>query len=340
VTCGLLRLLIHDPISLYAEIRSEKIALAHQWAGVVSVAAFGTSHVDCGFDPRSFDAILAPGTTHPISLNLGVSGGSQIEQTAVAREFERQIDNAKAATGDHVFFMEANGGVNFIPKFMTHPRSINIYDSTALRLALSFSDWRLGKLRALGRSLVAFADYGLNFMNVGMLSSEIFPAPMNSELIKTQTEEDRRGLTPPPPSPHDAKDTADIRALVASLRAPPTSSPAVITPGLCAEAKSLTRQGRNNDYQVVYFVTPKLTDLRAFDVYPESIRCGDHVIPIINVALPAAHPELYDISLWHDINHLNERGAGLYSTLLAQAYRAGLDKQSMGLRFGNSSVIH
>src|SRR5258708_8131213 len=59
--CCLLPLLIPAPINLYAEIRSEKIALAKQWAGIASVAAFCSSHVDCGFDPRSFDESLAPG---------------------------------------------------------------------------------------------------------------------------------------------------------------------------------------------------------------------------------------------------------------------------------------
>ena len=90
-TCCLLRLLIPAPINLYAEIRSEKIALAMQWAGIVSVAAFGSSHVDCGFDPRSFDGAILPVVGHPISLNLGIAGGSQVEQTAVAREYERIV---------------------------------------------------------------------------------------------------------------------------------------------------------------------------------------------------------------------------------------------------------
>ncbi len=331
VTCCLLRPLIHDPIGLYAEIRSEKIALARQWAGVASIAAFGSSHVDCGFDPRSFDAALAIPAAHAVSLNLGVAGGSQVEQTAVAREYQREVAAARAPSSDHILLMEANSGVNFTGKFMTHPRAINIYDANALRLALRFSDPRLGTMRALGRSFVAIGDYLLNFMNVGMLSSQIFPAQLNAELLDTQSAADRRGLSPPPPSPLDVRDTQDIHDLVKTLPRTPSASPAVLTPGLCSEATTLVQDAPRGgpSYRVVYFVTPKLTDLRAYDTYPEAINCGRLVIPIVDVALPTANPELYDISLWHDINHLNERGAGVYSRLLARALEHSLGRDSL-----------
>jgi hypothetical protein len=325
VTCCLVRPLIRDPIGLYAEIRSEKLALARQWAGVASIAAFGSSHVDCGFDPRAFDAAFSSPTKHPVSLNLGVAGGSQIEQTAVAREYERQVAASGAPATAHVLLLEANSGVNFTGKFMTHPRSINIYDANALRLALQFSDPKLGRVRALGRSLVAIGDYLLNFMNVGMLSSQIFPAQLNAALVGTQTTADRRGLSPPPPSPMDVRDTRDIHTLVESLPPKPSVSPAVLTPGLCAEARSLVQDAKGTQtYRIVYFVTPKLTDLRSYDTYPQTITCGGLVIPIIDVALPAENPGLYDISLWHDINHLNERGAGVYSKLLGRALKGAL----------------
>jgi hypothetical protein len=51
---------------------------------------------------------------------------------------------------------------------------------------------------------------------------------------------------------------------------------------------------------------------------------ADWSSPIIDVALPAENPGLYDISLWHDINHLNERGAGVYSKLLGRALKGAL----------------
>jgi hypothetical protein len=324
--CCLLRLLIPAPINLYAEIRSEKIALAMRWAGIVSVAAFGSSHVDCGFDPRSFDRAMLPAAGRPISLNLGVAGGSQVEQTAVALEFERIVATSPAKRNAHILLMEANSGANFPRQFITHPRSINIYDSNALRLALQFSDPKLGLVRAIGRSLVAMADYALNFMNVGMLSAQLFRPSLNAGLVKTQTEADRRGLSPPPPSPIDVKDTRDIYALMATLNSKPQSSPELITSGLCFEATSLLRDREGAArYTVIFFVTPKLSDLRSYQTYPNSVTCGRHFIPIVNVALPETYAEIYDPKLWHDINHLNERGAAVYSRLLANEVKRTID---------------
>ena len=325
----ILRVLIKDPINLYAEIRSEKLALATQWAPVATVAAFGTSHVDCGFDPRSFDASLASGSLRPVSLNLAVSGGSQIEQTAVAREFQRLVDQSSGHGAPHLLLMEANSGVNFIPKFMTHPRSINIYDGDALSLAFQFSDPKIGRIRALGRSMVAIADYALHFVNLGMLSSQIFRPSLNSALVKTETQADRRGLSPPPPSPNDAKDTREVDTLMGSLSGKSNGTPALITPGLCAEATRLRgTSAAAAMFRVMYIVTPKLTDLKHFETYPDTITCGPSTVPIINVALPESYPELYDPLLWHDVNHLNERGAGVFSTLLGRAVGRALDRIS------------
>jgi len=149
---------------------------------------------------------------------------------------------------------------------------------------------------------------------------------LNAALVKTQTEADRRGLSPPPPSPIDVKDTRDIYALMATLASKPRSSPALITSGLCSEAIDLLRDREGAPrYAVIFFVTPKLSDLQSYQTYPSAITCGRHAIPIINVALPEAYPELYDPKLWHDINHLNERGAAVYSRLLGSAVRHTVD---------------
>jgi hypothetical protein len=40
-------------LHLYAEVRSEKLAMLANWRGRASSAAFGSSHVDNGFD-RAF----------------------------------------------------------------------------------------------------------------------------------------------------------------------------------------------------------------------------------------------------------------------------------------------
>jgi hypothetical protein len=328
--CCLLRLLIPAPINLYAEIRSEKIALAKQWAGVVSVAAFGSSHVDCGFDPRSFDESLAPGSVRPISINLGVLGGMQIEQAAVAREYLRLSAASASSRDTHILLMEINTNVNFTNKVMTHPRSIYIYDLDAVRLAFRFSDPKLGAVRAVGRSAVALFGFALNSMNVSMLSDRMFEPPLNHAILDNQSVADRRGLSPPSEPPTD-EENRDLHALMAGLKSSPTGFAAELTTGgLCMEATSLLPRGAApNGYHLIYIVTPKLSDLRSYNIYPDSISCGTLRVPIINVALPLAHPELYDPALWHDITHLTERGAGVYSGLLAQAVKQTLDTKTL-----------
>jgi hypothetical protein len=328
--CCLIRLLIPAPINLYAEIRSEKIALAKQWASVASVAAFGSSHVDCGFDPRSFDESLAPGSVRPISINLGVLGGIHIEQAAVAREYLRLAAASPSSRDTHILLMEINTNVNFNNRMMTHPRSIYIYDLDAVRLAFRFSDPKLGAVRAVGRSAVALFGFVLNFMNVGMLSDRMFEPPLNHAILDNQSVADRRGLSPPS-APPTAEENQNLHALMAGLKPSPTAVAAELTTvGLCSEATSLLpRVGTSNGYHLIYIVTPKLSDLRSYNTYPDTITCGTLRVPIINVALPLAHPELYDPALWHDITHLTERGAGVYSALLAQAVKQTLDTKTL-----------
>jgi len=331
VACLFLRLFIADPLSLYAEVRSEKLSIAKQWAGVASVAAFGSSHVDSGFDPRVFDRSISANAEQINSINLGISGGSQTEQAVVAREYERLVSRSDLTARPHMLLLEANAGANFGSDFVTHPRSINIYNLDTLRLALQFSDPRLGVRRLLGRSVTAAIAYGLNFMNTGMLSSAIFRPRLNEQIRQNQTVDNRRGLSPPLPTTNDVAYQRNLSAQVDSLRsAPPTASPALITSGLCAEAQGL-QIGTNSgpSYQVVYFVTPKLTDLQSYETYPDSIKCGEIEVPIVNVALPLVHPDLYVPSLWHDLAHLNERGAGVYTGLLAQALKSRLSPNTL-----------
>jgi hypothetical protein len=329
-TCFLVRTLIQAPISLYAEVRSEKLALAKQWAAKASIAAFGSSHVDCGFDPRNFDKSLSPTSSRPLSINLGVLGGVQIEDAAIAREYVRlSIASPAVRAPAHILLMEININVNFNQKMLTHPRSIYIYDLNALRLAKQFSDPKLGVVRAAGRSAVALFEFALNFINMGMLSDQIFHPPLNRAILESQSAADRRGLSPPSVPPTD-QETREMRAFIADLRAAPVASAAELTPGLCAEATSLLPQSTASDgYHLIYIVTPKLSDLSSYSTYPDTLTCGRLSIPIVNVAQPPAHPELYEPGLWHDMTHLNERGAGVYSRLLGLAVKQVLNTETL-----------
>ena len=52
VVAGVVHLAVGDPLRLYADMRSEKLMVMDEWQGRAYSAAFGSSHVHYGFDPR------------------------------------------------------------------------------------------------------------------------------------------------------------------------------------------------------------------------------------------------------------------------------------------------
>ena len=312
--CLAIGLLIPAPIDLYTEIRSEKLALAQKWARYATVVAFGSSHVDCGFDPRVFDANFRGEGQGNLSLNLAVSGGGQVEQAAMADKFLSLAARAGATRKRHLLLLEMNLGANFPPKFLTHPRAINIYGWKNLQLALRFSDPSIGAARALGRAGYAFAVAALNFMNTGMLSSQVFARSLSPAIVENQTVSDRRGLSPPPQIGE-----VNPELLKQAVAAGGFESEGGVTPGYCAVWRRLTGRAAGTNISVMFIITPKLTDLNGTPAYPAALDCDGTVVPIIDVARPDLHPELYSLELWWDATHLNERGAGVYTRLLARA---------------------
>src|SRR5690242_199500 len=80
LTAAAIHLAVGDPWRLYAEGRTEKIAMLHALRGRIDAVAVGTSRIEEGFDPAAFDAAFADGPYRIASLDLGLPGGSQTEQ--------------------------------------------------------------------------------------------------------------------------------------------------------------------------------------------------------------------------------------------------------------------
>jgi hypothetical protein len=335
LSCLLIAFLLPPPIDLYTEIRSEKLALAQKWARFATVAAFGSSHVDCGFDPRAFDASFSGQEQPSLSVNLAVSGGGQIEQTAMGDKFLNLVATEEATQKNHLLLLEMNLGANFPPKFLTHPRAINIYDWKNLKLAVSFADPAIGVVRSAGRAGYALVAAAMNFMNTGMLSSVLFPRDLDQAIVRNQTVSDRRGLSPPPQV--DKTDTELLRREVASAELEATPE---ITPGYCAEWRRLTSGSSRQNVTAMFIVTPKLTDLNSPPRYPATLTCDGAVVNVINTSQPDVHPDLYAPELWRDTTHLTERGAAVYTQLLAKAVSQAIRKESPSLIRERADVIH
>ncbi len=299
-------------LRLHADMRSEKLNILDQWKGGVFAAAFGSSHVNEGFDPRAFDDELTAMQRRTPSVNLGIEGGSQTEQRVMALEFLRHFSASSTHQQPCFLLLELNAGANFTTNHLVHPRAINIYDWDTTRFVLSLSDSSLGRVRRLGRDGYALAAMGLHYANVGMLSSYLLNPPDNQQLLEAETEDGRRGL-------HVFQQTWVKNAPPqgdASAAVHPVFVDQKLNPGNYDLIDELIADSNNPKLHVTYFVSPFYQDRYRFSLYPETIQTPHGTEPILSIR-PDLHPELFQAKYWHDNSHLNEEGAAIASRILA-----------------------
>jgi hypothetical protein len=315
-----LHLLVGEPLSLYAAYRSEKLALLASEGHASCSAAFGTSHVHNGFDPRAFDSALAGEGVFVRSLNLGIEGGSQGEQYLMAEVFLSDPARFTAhGGGPCLLLLEANAGVNMQAGNFVHPRAINTYNDAVTTLTLDFDTPALAPERRLGRAAFAALGSVLYHANTGMLASRLFPHALDAALLQRQTVADQRGLLVEPSNP---RELAAVAQAVAARPPAPELRPGLLTPGHGALVAGLLRRAGTAGVEVVYVVTPKISDLVQAEVYPPCIAVEGRRVPVLDMALPSVYPALYQAGLWHDLAHLNAAGAAEYSDKLAHALAA------------------
>jgi hypothetical protein len=309
---------VRRPLRLYAAIRSEKLQLMDEWEGRASSAAFGSSHVHDGFDPRAFDAELKGTALQTVSINLGVEGGSQGEQRLMALEFLRQLHKSQIQPDACFVVLELNAGANLMPKQLIHPRSINIYGWDTTKFVFSLSESGLGIGREIGRDAFAASAAGLHAANLGMLSSIIFDPPLDRAMIAAQNANDRRGL-------HNEGFTASDHGAVMRVlqKRPQTPQPVKqsVLRGNRDVLFQLNAASPVSNVQFVYYVAPLVSDIRNFPDYPAEIDGPGGPVPIISLARPDRYPQLYQQQYWHDEGHLNETGAGVATRILAGELR-------------------
>jgi hypothetical protein len=328
--------LVRDPLSLHADIRSEKLQIMKEWQGKAVSGSFGSSHMHNGFDPRTFDAALQGTALATRSINAGVSGGSQSEQRVMALEFVRGLRWPPVSTNGVApqacfVLLEITAGANFTNDHLVHPRAINIYDWRTTGFIAELTDASMGWSRRLGRVGYAVAAAGLHYMNMGMVSSKIFPAPLDRDELWNETESDRRGLTVDEMTPAIV---SYMKALFA--KQPKVSRAAMQTtlPGNVELLRELHDASSVRNVQFLYVVMPMVGDLTEHPVYPATIAGPEGPQPILNLAQPDVYPELYQAKYWHDGAHLNEAGAALASRLLAEQIKAWYGRNPPAARCG------
>ncbi|SNT43133.1 hypothetical protein SAMN05421770_11513 [Granulicella rosea] len=277
-------------------------------------AAFGSSHINNGFDPRAFDAIMSqtPEPTH--SVNLAVAGGSQSEQRAMAKSFVEQL-TTPAQPQPCLILLELDAGANFGGNHLMHPRAINIYDWPTMRLMSQFSSLAMPVTQRWGRSGFAMAAMGLHYLNIGMLSSLIFSPSLNAETMLSQTEDDRRGLHLERAL---APDTNGIARLIANRPVQPAVAKGEVLRGHFALIEQLVAASPVHHLSFVYIKWPRFGDVDEIKSYPDHITVGGRDVPILNLGRPDLYPELYVPGIWHDDAHLGGEGARMVSTLMGR----------------------
>ena len=312
--CLAIARLVGNPLTLYAEQRSEKLELLSKHLDDSCSAAFGSSHIHNGFDPRVFDETLGLHSIPSHSLNLAIEGGSQTEQFVMAKLFLSQLQRTRAGR-DCLIMLELNAGANLQTRHLVHPRSINIYDASTAEVSLQFSDTGLSLLRRLGRASFAFAATSMHYLNVGMLESRVLPRQTKRDLLDRESDFDRRGLLIEPPN------VADAMIVNEKFRSRPPAPRIVrvaLMPGPRILVSKLEQAPGGHGVSYILIVAPKLSDLVSFEEYPDCVVVGDARIDVINVARPPDFPSLYQPELWHDDAHLNEAGATVYTRLIAE----------------------
>jgi hypothetical protein len=320
VVAGLIHASIRDPLRLHADIRSEKLAILDQWRGVAASAAFGSSHVHNGFDPRAFDATLAGTPLQTRSINLAIAGGSQSEQRVTALEYVRHMrPPAKIDAGSEprtcMVLLELNAGANFTNDHLVHPRAINIYDLATVRFEMSLTKPGMSLSQRVGRVGYALAAAALHYVNLGMLSNAIFLPPVDKHELADETEDDKRGLLSMFAIPSVAP---KIEAMAADHPPRPAVDTGTLLPGNSELLDELERAASVRNLQMAYVVMPRLSDRTAYPMYPDSLEYSGGMAPIINLGRPDLYPELYQAKYWLDGSHLNGDGSAVATTLLAK----------------------
>lgn len=315
---------IRNDLRLHADIRSEKLMVMDEWQGKAYSAAFGSSHVHNGFDPRTFDIAMAGSPLQTRSLNLAIAGGSQSEQRVTALEFLRHIQppakigsplEAKAC----MVILELNAGANFTNDHLVHPRAINIYDAETARFIWRLTSPEMSLTQKVGRIGYSILAMALHYTNVGMLSSTVFAPPIDQASLDAETRDDRRGLLSMPTS---TKAYMKLEEIVAAAPATSTGTPQELLPGNRDLLDELAAASPVRNLQMAYIVMPKLSDMWGYPVTPTEIAWSDGMAPVVDMARPDLYPELYQAKYWMDDAHLNERGAALMTRLVAENLKA------------------
>jgi hypothetical protein len=312
-----MHLLAGNTLELYARDRSEKLEILRRSGYPYTSAIFGSSHIHQGFDPRAFDATLAGSPLATYSVNLGIDGGSVMEERVMALAFLDHLKpaaNVQPSSQPCLVMLETNAPNAFAIMYVSHPRQINILDWQSLRTVLELPPEGYVRPNQLHHRLSTLTAAFYHAIAMGMVSDRIFRPPFDEPTIDYETVDDRRGMH------HllEQNGQHDIDHAFSRRHFPPTPVPAQLSTGNASIMQDLESSPNGKRVQLAWVVMPVLHDLEKYDVFPPSEPTTFGEVPIFDMGRPDLYPQLYDRSLWADSQHMTEPGSQLFSRLLAQ----------------------
>jgi len=319
-------------------IRLTQHAFLNTPQGEADLVVIGTSHIYRAFDPLSFEAL----TGRP-AFNFSFNGMTAAEMSKTVQMVAKNVQNKNIK---HVI-LEGRGFSSVQSNNLKTDRVILSSHLTSLN--------HHKRLNISSKTLSAFKPYGLNILGLGKLHRYDFErqAPhYQSRLIKTEArrrELKTDGIIVSGSSPLKVK----IRELKSNLRHVEDkgfgSQDKVIKPDVqqtmaqkyvkIAKSKinkTPLSQREITHYKImieqlekagakVHLVLPPTISpqwMRTHDKFLHAKRRGLKSTPLYDLRIRQHTSDFADMTLWADHGHLNDRGAQIFTQLLAQPFKS------------------
>lgn len=299
---------------------TEKIEFYRRHGGQFSVVFLGSSRTHSAVVPQAFDQAAAEGGAPSRSFNLAFDALKLGELRRVVEEVLR----GRPAGLRHVVLEPAfQTGIRL--RNLATERTVYFHDYEATRLEV-LSNLRHPRLRRfVHRNVLACAYHYANF---GMLASRVFPPPESRELRAPEEALARtRGFRAmdAAPTPEGLKWHAGflrhIETRPGELKAEEAPAPGSAGRYLHQNRAllAMARDLRSAGVQVTFLVPPTFHERDKHRQFVRFVRREAAEIPVLSYLDGAG--EIYDPRrYWWDIDHLNGRGARIFSERLGRDF--------------------
>lgn len=297
--------LMHAPSARADEFSARPALTAAANDPRTNLVFFGSSRVQNGFDPEVFDAAMAESGIKRIhSYNLGWPDEVLPETiTDVERFFAMRRKGIK-----YVLFEPNLGAQAFL--LPNTKRAIRLFSLHGAHLVNQMISPRL--LQLMG---ISYLDYA---WRVSILLAQHYTGLSSAPPEYTP-------WFPPRGHPHEPVENGSMVADAAYAERERNietfkPQPEVITDAQAHLVLSLARYIRAHGAVPVIVTTPQYANFFLTQDLVAKITkvCRDRDPPVLDFTSPTKYPELWDLRNRMNDDHLNIRGAGIYSRLLAQ----------------------